>query len=103
MLANKGGIEEKQLSEFVYNNYRHGNYCETNHETKWYFPVAVWVNNSDTILFVYDATQWKLIINIHDETKVLQMMEIELELTSNSKDVTEILEKVSQLVKDHRN
>ena len=27
------------------------------------------------------------------------MMEIELELTSNSKDVTEILEKVSQLVK----
>ncbi|HET6641035.1 MAG TPA: hypothetical protein VFG77_05470 [Nitrososphaeraceae archaeon] len=31
--------------------------------------------------------------------KVLQMMEIELELTSNSKDVTEILEKVSQLVK----
>lgn len=31
--------------------------------------------------------------------KALQMMEIELELTSNSKDVTEILEKVSQLVK----
>jgi hypothetical protein len=31
--------------------------------------------------------------------KVLQMMEIELELTSNCKDVIEILEKVSQLVK----
>ena len=28
-----------------------------------------------------------------------EMMEIELELTSNSKDVNEILEKVSQLVK----
>jgi hypothetical protein len=31
--------------------------------------------------------------------KVLQMMEIELELTSNSEDVTEILAKVSKLVK----
>lgn len=31
--------------------------------------------------------------------KVLQMMEIELELSSNSKDVTETLEKVSKLVK----
>jgi hypothetical protein len=31
------------------------------------------------------------------------MMEIELELTSHSKDVTEILEKVSQLVRGHRN
>jgi hypothetical protein len=34
VLANKGGIEEKQLSEFVCNNYRHGNYYETNHELK---------------------------------------------------------------------
>jgi hypothetical protein len=31
--------------------------------------------------------------------KVLQMMEIELELTSNCKEVIEILEKISQLVK----
>jgi len=31
--------------------------------------------------------------------KFFEMMEIELELTSNSKNVTEILEKVSQLVR----
>jgi len=33
------------------------------------------------------------------EIKQITMMEIELELTSNSKNVTEILEKVSQLVR----
>ena len=60
---------------------------------------AIWILGSDPITTVYDTTHWKQIVNIYEKIKSFEMMEIELELTSNSKDVTEILEKVSQLVK----